>query len=135
MKFQMEAPSSESGPGGSARYDMHPEGLHATLVDVAADGQSLAQAAEHTKNSGENVSASFGTADVVAAAFNGFWAARDDVGERVSSLLFRKADAVATAASAFVEADSDMASAASEALTQLPATYAPPRAGGPQAVR
>ncbi|MCC9204172.1 hypothetical protein [Arthrobacter sp. zg-Y769] len=111
---------------------MDPAGIHATLVDVAADGESLNQAAKDTRASGEKISGAFGTAEVAAAAFNRFWAARDDVGERVASLVFRKAEAVSTAAHAFSQADSDMASTA---LSKLPATYASPSGGGIRAVK
>lgn len=111
---------------------MDPAGIHATLVNVASDGESLLHAARDTRQFGDTASGSFGTADIVASAFGSFWAGRDDVGERVASLLFRKADAVSTAAHAFVTADDEMASTA---LDKLPATYMPPQANGFRAVQ
>lgn len=125
-----------SGPesGAGLRYEMDPAGIHATLVDVAADGQSLAQAAKDTHRLGDALTGNFGPAEEVAAAFAGFWSGRGDVGERIASVLFRKADAVSTAAQAFAEADTGMAAAASEALSRLPAAYAPPSTRAPQAV-
>lgn len=114
---------------------MDPSGIHATLVDVAADGQSLAEAAKATRACGDTVAGSFGTATVAASGFKSFWSGRDDVGERVASLLFRKADAVSTAASAFTEADAGMASAASAALAKLPTDYAPYQRGDYRAVQ
>ena len=128
MKFQTDALLPHRAPdSGGVRYSMDPAGIHATLVDVAADGESLLHAATDTRGCGEKVLELFGTADIASAAFARFWTSRDDVGERVASLLFRKADAVSTAAQAFINADSDMAS---NALIKLPAAYSPPRAGG-----
>ncbi|WAP52350.1 hypothetical protein OL239_03450 [Arthrobacter sp. ATA002] len=109
--------------------------IHAALVDIAADGESLTRAAQAARACGETVAGSFGTATVVAAAFSSFWSGRDDVGERVGSLLFRKAGAVSTAASAFAAADSDMSATASAALVALPTDYAPHRRGQYRAVQ
>ena len=136
MKQQVDSPMRvpTPGPGGSSTYSVKPSGIHATLVDVAADGQSLAQAAKAARNCGDLAAGSFGTATTVAAAFKGFWSGRDDVGERIASLLFRKADAVSAAASAFVEADNEMTSTASAALAKLPAGYAPHHRGENRAV-
>lgn len=137
MKLQFGPPLQPSapGPGGDVHYSMDPSGIHATLVDVAADGQSLTQAGKAARDSGETVAEGFGTATVVASAFRSFWSARDDVAERVASVLFRKADAVSTAAAAFAEADNGMSSAASAALAKLPANYAPHRRGDYRAVQ
>lgn len=137
MKLQGDLPArpGASESAGTTGYSVQPSGIHATLVDVAADGQSLTQAAKDARTCGETVAGSFGTAAAVAAAFQTFWSGRDDVGERVASLLFRKADAVAAAAAAFVEADSDMAAAASSALARLPAHYAPYGRGDYRAVQ
>lgn len=132
MKFNVDTPLQPSGPGAgsSVRYDMDPAGIHATLVDVAADGESLLQAAKDTRSSGDRVADKFGSAEVAATGFSSFWGDRDDVGERVASLLFRKADAVSTAAHAFTEADGEMTTAASAALSRLPATSPLPHSGG-----
>lgn len=137
MKLQFDPPlqPSTAGSGGGGSYSMDPSGIHATLVDIAADGQSLTQAAKAARTCGDKAAGYFGTATVVADAFNRFWSDRDDVGERVASLLFRKADAVSTAASAFSEADGTMAAAASAALAKLPADYAPYRLGQYRAVQ
>lgn len=135
MKFQQEALSPSIG-SGSSTFDVQPSGIHATLIDVAADGQSLAAAAKDTRVGGDRVAGLFGSADVVAAAFSTFWSGRDDVGERVASLVFRKADAVSTASQAFTEADATMDSEAAAALSQLSAAYRPPSpVSGRQAVQ
>lgn len=102
------------------RYSIDPAGVQLTLIDVAADGESLRQAAVTTRDLGERVSGSFGTAGLVSEAFSRFWGARDDVGERVAALVFRKAGAVSDAAHAFMDADGEMAAAA---LARMPAAY------------
>ncbi len=106
--------------GGPVRYSVDPAGIQLTLIDVAADGESLRQAAASTRGSGDKVLAAFGTAVVASEAFSRFWGVRDDVGERIASLVFRKAGAVSDAAHAFVAADGEMASAA---LARMPAAY------------
>jgi uncharacterized protein YukE len=135
MKRLIDPPQQPSLPGGDVQYSMDPSGIHATLIDVAADGQSLTQAGKDARASGEKVADGFGTATVVAAAFRSFWSARDDVAERLASVLFRKADAVSTAAAAFADADDGMSSTASAALAKLPADYAPYRRGDYRAVQ
>ncbi|MGP5226339.1 hypothetical protein [Arthrobacter rhombi] len=54
-------------------YKIDPAQLHAILVDVAADGESLRLAAKDTKTSGDEASGDFGTATTVSAAFARFW--------------------------------------------------------------
>ncbi|MFB9797498.1 DUF6507 family protein [Arthrobacter citreus] len=137
MQQQVDSHGQPNAPEatGAAGYSVNPSGIHATLVDVAADGQSLAQAAKAARDCGDAAAGSFGTATAVAAAFKGFWSGREDVGERIASLLFRKADAVSAAASAFVEADHEMTATASAALAKLPAGYAPHHRGGFRAVQ
>lgn len=103
--------------------------VHAILVDVAADGQSLQLAARDTTTAGDDAAAAFGTATTVAAAFNRFWGPRDDVGQRAASLVFRKTDAVSDALTVLIAADGDMSAGANSALERVPASYRPPASG------
>lgn len=106
--------------------------LHAVLIDVSADGESLRQAAKDTKTAGDDAGDSFGTATTVSAAFKRFWGPRDDVGQRAASLVFRKTTSVSDAAVILVDADGTMTDEASMALDQVPVSYtAPPVAGTP----
>lgn len=102
-------------------YEITPGIIHAVLVDVAADGESLRGSAEMATTAGDNVSGQFGTAADVSSAFSAFWASRNDVGTRIAALVLRKAGCVATAAEAFIDADGEMTDAASTALSNLPA--------------
>jgi hypothetical protein len=97
-------------------WDIRPEALHAALADVAADGQSMALAAEDAASSGEEAAGAFGTASEVAGAFERFWAPRKDVGRRAASLVFHKAAVVAETAQLYLAADGEMADAASAAV-------------------
>ncbi|HXD28282.1 MAG TPA: hypothetical protein VN621_05950 [Arthrobacter sp.] len=108
--------------------------LHAVLIDVAADGQSLQLAAQDTRTAGDDAAGSFGSAGTVSAAFTRFWAPRDDVGLRAASLVFRKAESLAQAAAALIEADGRMNDSAAAALRRIPVSYAPSavRHPGPQ---
>jgi hypothetical protein len=105
---------------GPVRYSVDPAGIQLTLIDVGADGESLRQTAATTRELGDKVAATFGTAAVVSEAFSRFWGVRDDVGERIASLVFRKAGAVSDAAHAFMDADSEMAVTA---LARMPAAH------------
>lgn len=105
--------------------------LHAILIDVAADGQSLQLAAQDTRTAGDDAAGFFGSADTVSAAFTRFWAPRDDVGLRAASLVFRKAESLSQAAVALIDADGTMTDSAAAALRRIPASYAPPAARHP----
>lgn len=108
------------------------EHIHGTLLDVAADGKAMLQAADDAGSSAAEITGTCGSATEVASAFSAFWSARDETAQRVSSLLFRKAAAVAEAAQAFITADGEMNAAAAAALSSLPAEYVPglPRGHG-----
>lgn len=107
-------------------YDIDVSALQAVLMAVAVDGTALHQAANEARAGGDEAAGQFGTAEGVAEAFGVFWAPRDDLGQRVASLVFRKADAVAEAAQAFVEADGEMSSTALRSLAEIHTGYAPP---------
>ncbi|MGP5607189.1 hypothetical protein [Arthrobacter rhombi] len=108
-------------------YKIDPGQLHAILVDVAADGESLRLVAQDTKTSGDEASGDFGTATTVSAAFARFWTPRDDIGQRAASLVFRKTTSVSDAALALIDADGKMSGEASSALDRVPVEYhAPP---------
>ncbi len=113
-------------------YEMLPEQIHGTLLAIAADGNAMQRAASDAGEAAEQVAGTCGSATDVAAAFTAFWSERDETAQRVGSLLFRKARAVAQAAEAFITADGEMNSSASAALASLPAGYAPdlPRGHG-----
>ncbi|WP_312179043.1 DUF6507 family protein [Arthrobacter sp.] len=110
------------------QYEIQPAAIHAVVVDVAADGQALHQAGAAAADTAGELAGSFGSADAVAGAFSSFWAPRQDVAQRISSLVFRKATALTEAAQAFVDADGEMSAAAKSALSTLPTAYlsAPP---------
>ena len=96
-------------------WDIRPELLHAALADVAADGQSMALAADAAARAGDETAGAFGTASDVAAAFGRFWAPRKDVGRMAASLVFHKAGAAAGLVELFGAADAEMSDAASSA--------------------
>ena len=106
-------------------YEILPDQIHGTLLDVSADGNAMRQAADDAASSAAEISGTFGSATDVGTAFNDFWSPRDETAQRVSSLLFRKATAVADAAQAFITADGEMNTTATSALSSLPADYAP----------
>lgn len=112
--------------GKAIAYKIDAGALHAILIDVAADGESLRLAAKDTQTDGDTTQDSFGTATTVKAAFDRFWGPRDDVGQRAASLVYRKATAVSDAAAELIEADGAMSDAASTALGRVPADYSPP---------
>lgn len=87
-------------------YKIDPAQMHAILVDVAADGESLRLAAKDTKESGDDANGNFGTATTVSAAFGRFWSPRDDIGQRAASLVFRKTTSVSDASLALIDATS-----------------------------
>lgn len=103
-------------------WDIRPDALHVVLTDVAADGQSMAKASDDAASFGEETAASFGTASDVAEAFAAFWTPRQDVGQRIASLVFHKASVVAEAAQLFEQADGDMSETAVTAVESLDAT-------------
>ncbi|MGP5731379.1 hypothetical protein [Arthrobacter rhombi] len=107
-------------------YKIDPAQLHAILLDVAADGESLRSAAKDTKSSGDDASGNFGNATTVSAAFGRFWSPRDDIGQRVASLVFRKTTSVSDAALALIDADGEMSTEASTALDRVPVAYQTP---------
>ena len=114
------------------QYEIQPAVIHAVVVDVAADGQALQQAGTAATETAGDLTGGFGSADVVAGAFSSFWAPRQDVAQRISSLVFRKTTALTEAAQALVDADGEMSAAAQSALSTLPTAYAPaapPRTG------
>lgn len=102
-------------------YEINPSMVHATLVDVAADGESLRTSADRAQTAGDTTGESFGTATEVTSAFATFWGSRSDVGVKVATLLLHKSACVATAAEAFINADGDMTDTASTALDQMTA--------------
>lgn len=104
--------------------------VHAILVNVAADGQSLQLAAKDATTAGDDAAGSFGTATIAAAAFQRFWGPRDDVGQRAASLVFRKADAVTDAMTVLIAADGKMSDSARSALDRVPASFRPPASAG-----
>lgn len=106
-------------------HEILPDQIHGTLLDVAADGNAMRQAANDTGTSAAEIAGACGSATDVGTAFNEFWSPRDETAQRVSSLLFRKATAVAEAAQAFITADGEMNATATAALSSLPADYAP----------
>lgn len=116
-------------------YAIDPGQLHAILVDVAADGQSLHLAATDTRSAGEDVQGSLGTAGVVSAAFGRFWSPRDDVGLRAAALVFRKAEYLSQTAVELIDTDGRMTDDAKTAAARIPTGYESPVAGrpGPQA--
>ncbi|MCQ1996482.1 DUF6507 family protein [Arthrobacter sp. zg-Y1171] len=107
-------------------YEILPDQIHGTLTAIAADGNAMHRAATDAGTSAAEIAGTFGAATEVASAFTAFWSPRDETAQRVSSLLFRKATAVAEAAQAFITADGEMATTATAALSSLPADYAPP---------
>ena len=115
------------------QYEIQPAAIHAVVVDVAADGQALQQAGTAAAETAGGLAAGFGSAAVVAGAFSSFWTPRQDVAQRISSLVFRKATALTEAAQAYIDADVEMTAAAQSALSTLPTAYAapspPPRTG------
>ncbi|WP_372698761.1 hypothetical protein [Arthrobacter sp. JSM 101049] len=115
-------------------YEIDKGQLHAVLIDVAADGQSLQLAAQDARTAGDDAARRFGSAGTVSAAFSRFWAPRDDVGLRAASLVFRKAESLSQAAVALIEADGRMTDSATAALRRIPASFAPTaaRRPGPQ---
>lgn len=104
-------------------YKIEPGALHAILIDIAADGESLRSSSKDTKTNGDSVQDNFGTATTVKAAFDSFWAPRDDIGQRAASLLFRKATAVADAAAVLIEGDGKMSDEATTAMGRIPTSY------------
>lgn len=104
--------------------------VHAILVNVAADGQSLQHAATDATTAGADAVGLFGTATTAATAFNRFWVPRDDIGQRAASLVFRKANAVADAMAVLIAADGKMSDAAGSALDRVPASFLPPSSAG-----
>lgn len=112
--------------GKAMAYQITPGALHAIFIDVAADGESLRSAATDTKTAGETVQDNFGTATSVKAAFDRFWGPRDDVGQRASSLVFRKAASVADTAVALIDADGVMSDEATTAVGRIPTSYTAP---------
>lgn len=108
--------------------------LHAVLVDVAADGQSLQLSAKDTLTAGDDAKEKFGTATTVSEAFTRFWTPRDDLGQRAASLVFRKAESLSQTAVALIGADGKMTDGASAALRRVPSSYEPPTShhSGPQ---
>lgn len=105
--------------------------LHAVLVDVAADGQSLQLSANDTKTAGDDAAEKFGTATTVSAAFTRFWTPRDDLGQRAASLVFRKSESLSETAVVLISADGAMTNDASAAARRIPTSYAPPAAHHP----
>lgn len=114
-----------SRPGGTITYEILPDQIHGTLLDVASDGKAMFQAADDAGSSAAEITGACGSATEVAAAFSAFWSPRDETAQRVSSLLFRKATAVAEASQAFITADGEMNTAAAAALSSLPADCIP----------
>lgn len=116
-------------------YAIDPGQLHAILVDVAADGQSLHLSATDTRTAGEDVQGNLGTAGVVSAAFGRFWGVRDDVGLRAAALVFRKAEYLSQTVVALIDADGRMTVDAKAAAGRIPTGYERSVAGrpGPQA--
>ncbi|MBD8044235.1 hypothetical protein H9638_10500 [Arthrobacter sp. Sa2BUA2] len=114
------------------QYEIQPAAIHAVVIDVAADGQALHQAGNAAADTAADLAGSFGSADVVAGAFASFWTPRQDVAQRISSLVFRKTTALTDVAQALIDADGEMSAAAQSALSTLPTAYAPaapPRTG------
>lgn len=107
-------------------YDIDVSVLQSVLMTVAVEGAALDRMAGGARAGGDEAARQFGTAVEAAEAFAGFWAPREDLGQRVASLVFRKADAVAEAAQAFVEADGEMGNTALRYLAEIHTGYAPP---------
>lgn len=107
-------------------YDIDPAAVQAVLMAVAVEGTALNESANAARQAGDDAAAGFGMARDVAEAFTNFWKLRDDVAQRVSSLVFRKADSVAEAAQAFVAANREMTDSAHQALTRTSTDFAAP---------
>ena len=107
-------------------YDIDVSAVQAVLMAVAVEGAALNDCANAAKQAGDDAVASFGTAEEVAEAFAGFWKTRDDTAQRVSSLVFRKADSLADAVAAFVAGDGEMTDSADRALARLSTSHAAP---------
>lgn len=110
-------------------YTIDVPAVQAVLMAIAAEGTALNAAAGAAKAAGDEAAAGFGTAAEVAEAFAGFWNQRDDVAQRVSSLVYRKADSVSDAVQAFVAADWEMTQSAERALTAISTSYTAPVPG------
>lgn len=104
-------------------YAIDVPAVDSVLVRVAAEAAALNQAADAAKTAGDTAAALFGTAAEVSEAFTGFWKHREDVGQRVSRLVFHKTDSVADAARAFVAADGEMTDTAGRALAAIGTAY------------
>ena len=107
-------------------YDIDTAAVQAVLMAVAVEGTALNESANAARQAGDDAAAGFGTAQEVAEAFTYFWRTREDVAQRVSSLVFRKADSVAEAAQAFVAANQEMTDSAHQALARINTDFAAP---------
>lgn len=101
------------------KYTMDLPIIHQILMDVAGAGEALGASVKETNDAAVHIAGSFGDIDKVRSAFDAFRAARSDVGDRISSVLFRKASGIATAAEAFKAGDSTMETSAGDAMTML----------------
>lgn len=106
-------------------HQIKPELVHAALVDVAGDGQTLDDAAVKARSAGDAVKDAWGTAADAKSAYSGFWSARDDVGTRISEALLHQASCVAEAADAFIRSDGVMSADARGALDGMATITAP----------
>lgn len=107
-------------------YDIDVSAVQAVLMAVAVEGTALNESANAAKQAGDDAAAKFGMAGEVAEAFADFWKTRDDVAQRISSLVFRKADSVAEATQAFVAADGEMTDSADRAIAAVSTAYTSP---------
>lgn len=107
-------------------YDIDVPSLQAILMAVATEGTSLHDAVNAAKTGGDDTAGQFGTATEVAEAFTSFWTPRADVGQRISSLVFRKAETVAVATQAFLAGDDEMHYNAHSIMTRVDTGYVPP---------
>lgn len=107
-------------------YDIDVPSLQAILMAVAVEGTALHDTANDAADGGDDVGGRFGTATEVSEAFAAFWTPRRDVGQRISSLVFRKAETVAAATQAFLAADDEMQYNARSIMTRVDTGYVPP---------
>lgn len=105
------------------KYSVDVPAVQSVLGRVTAEAAALNEAGNAAKTAGDAAAALLGTAAEVSEAFAGFWKHRDEVGQQVSCLVFRRADRVADAARAFAAADEQMTDTAGRALAAISTGY------------
>lgn len=106
-------------------HEIQPEHVHAVLVNVAGDGQTLDDSAVKAHTAGDTLQDAWGSAAEAKSAYGTFWSSRDDVGIRISDTLLHQASCVAEAADAFIASDGAMSDKAREAMSEISTVSAP----------